>query len=115
MAVTTPRGLDVSVVKAFLEGLREGRIYIARVTKSGRNGRYSYLLPPLDLLKAIGAEPGARFSIRLGQDHVDYILDEKGDYKLVVSNRGAQIRFPIDTAKGYVVIEPLPRGFRVYF
>ena len=112
--MTIQPGIDVSTVKTFLQRLREGRIYIARITRSGRNGKYAYLLPPLELLKAIGAEPGARFTIKIGRDYVDYILDETGDYKLIVSNRGAQIRFPID-AKGYVVVEPLPRGFRVYY
>ena len=115
MAVTTPRGLDVSVVKAFLEGLREGRIYIARITSGGRGGKYSYLLPPLDLLKAIGAEPGTRFHVKVHEDHVDYILDERGEYKLTPSGKAAQIRFPLNSVRGYVVIEPLPRGFRVYF
>ena len=116
MAVTTHRGVDVSVVKTFLRGLREGRIYIARITRSGRNGKYAYLLPPLELIKAIGAKPGDRFTVKVAVDHVDYLLDEeRGEYKLIVRNRGAQIRFPVDAPKGYVVIEPLPRGFRVYF
>ena len=115
MAVTTHRELDVSVVKTFLRSLREGRIYIAKITRSGRNGRYAYLLPPLELLKAVGAEPGAKFRIEIHEDYVDYITDTKGEYTLIVRNKGAQIRFPINAPKGYVIIEPRPRGFRVYF
>jgi len=114
LAVTTHRELDVSLVKTFLRSLREGRIYIARIARSGRNGRYTYLLLPAELLDAIGLVDENRFKVVIGKDYVDYIADEKGDYKLVI-HRGVQIRFPIDAPKGYVVVEPRPRGFRVYF
>ncbi len=117
MAVTTHRELDVSVVRGFLRELRRGTIFIAKVTKSGRNGRYSYLIPPLELLKTIGVGAGTRFDVRvnLEEGYIDYIVDESGTYKLTVARGAAQIRFPIDSVRGYVVVEPRPRGFRVYF
>ena len=105
----------MSVVKLFLRSLREGRIYIARVTKGGRNGRYAYLLPPIALLNAIGAKSGTRFRVVIFKDHVDYIIDEHGDYTLTLGRgNDPRIRFPLDVF-GYVIVEPLPRGFRVYF
>ena len=113
MAVTTHRELDVSVVRSFLRSLREGRVFIARITKSGRNGKYAYLMPPLDLLRLIGVESGDRFRIVIGDGYVDYIRDAEG-YMITVTRREAKIRFPLDI-KGYVVLEPRPRGFRVYF
>ena len=114
MAVTTHRELDVGIVKTFLRSLREGRIYIARAVRSGRNGRYTYLLLPAELLNVLNLGSESRFRVSIGRDYVDYIIDERGDYKLTI-HRGAQIRFPVDVPKGYVLIEPRPRGFRVYF
>ena len=102
------------LVKTLLQCLREGRIYIARVKRGGKGGKYAYLSPPLELLKLIGAKPGDRFRVVVDEDHVDYVLDENGDYALTYS-KGAVIRFPVDTVRGHIVIEPLPRGFRVYF
>ena len=84
----------MSIVRGFLRELRRGSVFIARVTRSRRNGRYAYLIPPLDLLGLIEAGPGGRFKTSVGDSYVDYIRDEHSEYKLVVSNRGAQIRFP---------------------
>jgi len=112
------RGVDVSVVRSFLRGLREGTIYIAKVTKGGRGRRYSYLLPPVKLVEELGLGPGARLHVVIGEGYVDYIADEKGEYKLsLVRSNDARIRFPVDSVEGYVVVEPLPgrRGFRVYY
>jgi len=112
----TSGGVDVSLVRGFLKVLREGRIYIARVTRSGRNGRYAYLLIPLALLKT-GIEPGSRFRVEIHRDHIDYVVDPSGQYKLTISSgHDPKIRFPA-SIRGYVIVEPLPdgRGFRVYY
>lgn len=116
--MSTQRGIDVSTVKTFLNELREGHIFIARITSGGRGGKYSYLIPPVELLKLLGVGPGARFEVRIDKERgfVDYLIDDKGSYKLAPSGRAAQIRFPLDNIRGYVVVEPLDKkGFRVYF
>ena len=112
------RGVDVALVKSFLRELRAGRVYIARVTKGGRGRRYSYLLPPVRLVEELGLGPGTRLHVVVGEGYVDYGVDDRGEYKLSkVSTNAVQVRFPVDSVEGYVVIEPLPgrRGFRVYY
>ena len=114
--MSTQRGIDVSTVKTFLNELREGHIFIARVAKGGRGRKYAYLMPPKELFDYLGVSGEARFNIVVNSEgFVDYVIDTQGDYKASITPRGIKIRFPIDV-EGYVVIEPLDkRGFRVYF
>ncbi len=115
MAVTTHRELDVSTVKTFLRSLKEGRFYIAKVTGGGRNGKYAYLVIPEELVERFRLAKGSRLDVRIGENYVDYIVSDTGDYAVLMGARkGAKIRFPL-SYRGYVLIEPRPRGFRVYF
>jgi len=115
LAVTTRRELDVSVVRALLHGLREGRFYIAKVTGGGRNGKYAYLVIPEELVERLHLAKGSRLGVRIGENYVDYIVSDTGDYAVLIDARkGAKVRFPL-SYRGHVIIEPRSRGFRVYF
>ena len=101
-----------------LSDIRHRRLVVASVKRSGRNGKYAYLVIPLDLVRLLGIERGARFKVKITEDYVDYILAKNGDYSIYIgSRRAAEIRSLLDI-RGEVFIEPIikpaTRGFRAY-
>ena len=110
MSVT--RGLDVNVIRAFIDGLRSRRLFIVKITKTGNSGKYSYLNIPVELIN----QYGERYTIEIGESYIDYVAADNGSIRALRVSKGAyRLRFPKDDVSGYVVVERTPRGFRVYF
>ncbi len=93
-----------------LQELRSGRMHIVKVARSGRNAKYPFLI----LSKGFVERYGRTFKVVVSDGYVDYIADPKGDYRASGSGNTYKVRFPLDVF-GYVIVEPQPWGFRVYY
>jgi len=106
-----PLHREPKVIHSFLEEIRSGRLLILKVTRSGRNAKYAFLVLPGEIIERYGPS----FSVIVHENYVDYVAKETGEYRASRSSKATyKIRFPVDVF-GYVIVEPRERGFRVYF
>lgn len=59
-----------------------------------------------ELVERLRLTKGSRLDIKIGENYVDYIISDVGDYAVLMGARkGAKIRFPL-SYRGYVLIKP---------
>ena len=102
---------EPKVIRGLLQELRSGKLFIVKVTRSGRNAKYPFLILP----KGFVERYGKTFRVVQSENYVDYVSDPRGDYHASGSSRNIyKVRFPVNVF-GYVVVEPHDWGFRVYY